>query len=146
MGVLGEGRFSGSDCENGKSTAGIQEKDFAATPQQSPQPGAQRQMEEVEEQEFGACGKYEGNYWWTARGYCNGAEQYLNESDNKKVETEELELLLGPKDSEVDLRFTVMNARRTKVRRFFQIFSSQSRSEFLVVGAPRWDEYSNGFA
>ena len=31
-------------------------------------------------------------------------EQYLNESDSMKVEVEELELLLGPEDSEVDLR------------------------------------------
>ena len=31
-------------------------------------------------------------------------EQYLNENDNMRVEIEELEFLLGPEDSEVDLR------------------------------------------
>ena len=31
-------------------------------------------------------------------------EQYLNENDSMKVDVGELELLLGPEDSEVDLR------------------------------------------
>ena len=31
-------------------------------------------------------------------------EQYLNESDRMMLEIEELELLLGPEDSEVNLR------------------------------------------
>ena len=41
--------------------------------------------------------------------YCKD-DQYLHESDNMKVEIEELELLLGPKESEVDLRCLLMNA------------------------------------
>ena len=35
---------------------------------------------------------------------CAVLEQYLNESDCIKLEIEELELLLGPEDSEVNLR------------------------------------------
>ena len=50
------------------------------------------------------------------------------------MEIEELELLLGPEDSEVDLREILMNARKKKGRRIFEIFSSQGPSEFLVVG------------
>ena len=41
-------------------------------------------------------------------------EQHLDRSENMKVEIEELELLLGPEDSEVDLRNVVMNARKEK--------------------------------
>ena len=52
-------------------------------------------------------------------------EQYLNESDNMKVEIEELELLLGPEDSEVDLRSILMNAKRKKDRRIFEISSAR---------------------
>ena len=67
--------------------------------------------------------------------------QFLTESDKMKVELEELELLLGPEDSEVDLKFTVMNAKWKKGRRIFQIFSTQGQCESLVVSAARWDEY-----
>ena len=89
------------------------------TLQQRPQPpleGMPRQME-VEDQEFGACEEEcEGEHRWTARDRTNVAkmEQYLNESDTMKVEVGELELLLGPEDSEVDLRYTLMYARRKK--------------------------------
>ena len=46
-------------------------------------------------------------------------EQHLNEGDNMKVEIEELELLLGSEESEVDLKFIVMNATRKQGRRLF---------------------------
>ena len=67
---------------------------------------------EVEDQEFGACGKeFEGEHLWTARDRTDIAkmEQYLNESDILKVEVGELELLLGPG---VDLRFLLLSAKR----------------------------------
>ena len=38
-------------------------------------------------------------------------EQYLCESDNMKVEVEELELLLGPEDSEIDWRYILGSQR-----------------------------------
>ena len=43
---------------------------------------------------------------WTARGrvVVKRMEQYLDETDSPKVEAEELEHLLGPEDSEVDVR------------------------------------------
>ena len=61
-------------------------------------------------------------------------EQCLNESDNMKVEIEELELLLGPEDSEVDLSSILMI-----VKRIFQIFITQDPSDFLVVNTLRWE-------
>ena len=42
-----------------------------------------------------------------------------------KVEVEEVELLLGPEDSEVDLRHILMYARKKKGRKIFEIFSSK---------------------
>ena len=60
-----------------------------------------------------------------------------------KVETDMLEhCLLGPEESEVDIWHIAMNARSEKRRRLFHIFSGQGQSEFLVVSAARWDEYS----
>ena len=93
--------------------------------------------------EFGACEKeYEGEHRWTARDrtVITKMEQYLKESDNMKVEVEDLELLLGPEDSEVDIRYILMNARRKKGRRISQIFSSKGPSDFLVVNSLRWEK------
>ena len=73
------------------------------TPQQSLQPSLEDVPRQVEDQEFGGCGKeYEGEHRWTAleRTIIAKMEQYMNESDNMKVEIEELELLLGPEDSQ----------------------------------------------
>ena len=47
-------------------------------------------------------------------------EQYLNQSDSMRVEIEELESLLGPEDSEVDLRQILRYARRNKGGRIFR--------------------------
>ena len=57
-------------------------------------------------------------------------EQYLNDSDCMKLEIEELELLLGPEDSEVNLRHTLRNASR-RDGRMLDIFSSKEKSEQL---------------
>ena len=61
--------------------------------------------------------EYEGEHRWTARDGTVIAkmEQYLNEYDNMKVEIEELEFLLGPEDSEVDLKQILWYARRKNV-------------------------------
>ena len=79
----------------------------------------------------------EGGYRWNARDRTVTArmEQYLNESDSLKEEVEELELLLGPEDSEVDLRHILRCATR-RDRRMFDIFS---RSEQLAASRMRWD-------
>ena len=66
-------------------------------------------------------------------------EQYLNESDIVNVEFEELELLLGPEDSEIDMMYIVMNARRRKGRQIFQILGTQGPSEFLIGRTLRWE-------
>ena len=66
-------------------------------------------------------------------------EQYLNESDCMKLEMKELELLLGPEDSEVNLRRILRNASR-RGGRLFEIFSLKEKSEHLVASKVRWDE------
>ena len=58
-------------------------------------------------------------------------EQYLNESDS----------LLGPEESEVDIRHVVMNAQGKKRHRLCQILSAQGQSEFSVVSAARSDRF-----
>ena len=51
--------------------------------------------------------------------------------------------LLGPEESEVDIRHIETNARDKKNdARLFRIFIGQGQSEFSVVSAARWDEYS----
>ena len=66
-------------------------------------------------------------------------EKYLNESDCLKLEIEELELLLGPEDSEVHLRHILRNGSR-RGGRIFEIFSSKEKSKHLVASKVRWDE------
>ena len=80
----------------------------------------------MEDQEFAACGKeYGGEHSWTARDRVVIARmgQHVDRSESLKVEVEELEPLLGPEDSEVDIRHIAMNARSKKRRRHFHIFS-----------------------
>ena len=80
---------------------------------------------EVTDQEF-ACGKeYEGEYRWTARDRVIARREHLDRSESQKVGVEELELLLGPEDPQLDLRFILVNARRKKGRRIFEILSSK---------------------
>ena len=91
---------------------------------------------EVEDQESGSCEmEYEGEQRFIER-----LEQYLNENDNMMVEIEELELLLGPEDLEVDVRQISRYARRKKGRRIFEIFTSKGQGESLVASGVRWDE------
>ena len=46
-------------------------------------------------------------------GFCKKKkEDYLNKRDSVKVEVEELELMMSPEDSEVHLRYILMNASR----------------------------------
>ena len=89
------------------------------TPQQSLQPSieAMQLQMEVEDQENDSCGmEYGGEHRWSARGRTVIArmEQHLNENDSTKVEIEELELLLGPEDSEVHLRYIWRCATKKK--------------------------------
>ena len=51
--------------------------------------------------------------------------QYLNDNDSMRVEIEELDSLLGPEDSEVDLRQLLRYARRKKGGRIFESFSTK---------------------
>ena len=52
----------------------------------------------------------------------------LNKKDCLKWDIEELELLMGPKDSEVNLRKKLMNASR-RSSRVVEIFSTKEKSE-----------------
>ena len=62
-------------------------------------------------------------------------EQYLNENDNMRNEVEELEFLLIPEDSEVDLTQLLRYVRRKNGGRIFEIFSSKGQSEVWVPAA-----------
>ena len=44
-------------------------------------------------------------------------ENYLDESDDMKVEVGELELLMGPEDSEVDLMYILTHADEQQAKR-----------------------------
>ena len=92
------------------------------TPQQGLQPSiaAMQLQMEVEDQENCSCGiEYGGERRWTARDRAVIARmsQYQDDSESLKVEDEELELLLGPEDSDVDLRQILMYARKKRVAR-----------------------------
>ena len=60
--------------------------------------------------------KFEGEHLARGRKVIARMKQYLNENDSMKVEVAELELLLGPENSEVDLRHILRYARRIKER------------------------------
>ena len=49
-------------------------------------------------------------------------EQHLNEDDNMRVEIEELQFMLGPEDSKVDLKQILRYAKRKKGGRIFEHF------------------------
>ena len=66
-------------------------------------------------------------------------EQYLNEHDNMKVEIDELELMMGPEDAEVNLRYILRNASR-RGSRIFEIFNARERREHSVASTGRWLE------
>ena len=57
-------------------------------------------------------------------------EKYLNESDCMKLDTEELELPLGPEDCEVNLSHILRNASR-RGSRLFEIFNSKEKRRAL---------------
>ena len=124
-----------------KAPPASRRKIMPPTPQQSPQPSieAMQLKMEVEDQEF-VC---KGEYWWTAcdRVVIARMEQYLDRSESMKLEIEELELVIGPEDSEVAFGHFLMYARKKKGRKIFETFSSKGPSEFLVVSRARWDEY-----
>ena len=96
---------------------------------------------EMEDQEYHSRGmEYGGEHRWTARDRAVMArmKQYLDRIESLKVEIEELEYgLLGPEEAEVDMRHIAM---------LFHFFIGQGHSEFLAVGAARWNEYSRMLA
>ena len=66
-------------------------------------------------------------------------ESYLNKSDCLKLKIEGMGLLMGPEDSEVNLRYIKTNASR-RISRISEIFSTKENSEHLVASKVRWDE------
>ena len=53
-------------------------------------------------------------------------ENYLDESEDMKVQIEALELLMDPEDSEVCLRYILTHARR-RGNRIFAIFTTKEK-------------------
>ena len=71
----------------------------------------------------------EGSSWSSCeRKVIAKIEAYLNKHDNVKVEVEELKLMVGPEDSEVNLRKISMNASKSG-RKCFEILSTKERNE-----------------
>ena len=66
-------------------------------------------------------------------------ENYLNKSDCLKLETEELELLMGPEDSEVNLRY-ILTSASSRSSRIFASFITKEKSEHFVASKVRQDE------
>ena len=64
----------------------------------------------------------------------------LVKDDSIKVGIWELESLLGPEDSEVDLTQTSRYARRKKGSRIFEIFRSKGQSGHLAASRMRWND------
>ena len=58
--------------------------------------------------------------------------KYLNKSDCLKLEIEELELLMGQEDSEVNVRKILTRVNR-RGSRIFEIFSTKEKSEQFVA-------------
>ena len=87
--------------------------------------GARIQRERITKQDIDEFRATIGCLGWNA---IAKMEQYLNHSDCMKLEMEELELLLGPEDSEVNLRHMWRNASR-RSGRIFEVFSSKEKSE-----------------
>ena len=56
-----------------------------------------------------------------------------------KLEIEELELLFGPEDSEINLRHVLRNASM-RSGSIFEIFYPNENSEHSVASKVRWDE------
>ena len=70
-----------------------------------------------------------------------GMENYVDKSDDMKLEIEELELLMDPEDSAVDLRYILTHAR-TRESKIFEIFSTKEKRPLCgkqkpFVGVPR---------
>ena len=121
----------GVNCEGTpvKAPPASRRKIMPPTPQQSSYSSIETKQwqTEVEDQEIGRNEKeFEGQHRWNVRDRTVIArmEQYLNESDCMKLENEELELLLGPADSGVNLRDILRYASR-RSGRIFEIFSSK---------------------
>ena len=90
------------------------------TPQQSSSPS-------IEEMQWQTEMGVQGSSWSAVeRTVIARMENYLNEKDCLKLEIEELELLMGPEDSEVNL--ILMNASR-RGSRIFEIFSTKEKRE-----------------
>ena len=59
-------------------------------------------------------------------------ENYLDKSDDMKLEIEVLELLMGPEDSELNLMSFLTHARRNGSR-ILEIFSTKEKSDHSVA-------------
>ena len=105
-----------------------------------PTPQQMSQHSSIEDMQWGTEMEVQGSSWSAReRTVIARMEKYLNESDCMNLAIEELELLLGPEDSEVNLRYILTNASRRGIR-IFEIFSTEEKSEHLVASKVRWDE------
>ena len=100
------------------------------TPQQSP-------LSFIEDLQWQTEMEVQGSSWNAReRTVIVRMEKYLKESDCLKLEIEELELLLGPEDTEVNLRFFQTHAR-SRGSRIFEILSTKRKIDHLVASKVR---------
>ena len=60
-----------------------------------------------------------------------------------EVDIEELQYyLIGPDESDVDIRHITASARGEKQQRLLHTFSQQGVSQFMVASVARWDEHA----
>ena len=83
----------------------------------------------IEETQWQTEMEVQGSSWIARRKTVTAKmEKYLTASECLKVEIEELELLMAPKDSEVNLRYMFRNASR-RGSRIFEICNTKQKSE-----------------
>ena len=80
---------------------------------------------------------------WSARErtIISRTKQFLEERKTIKVDIEELEILLGPDDIDVDFRRILEEARVEKRCEKFETFRTDGPSKFVVVSRSRWDKH-----
>ena len=94
----------------------------------------------TEEMQWQAETEAQGSIWSAReRTVITKMENYLDGSDDMKLDVGELELLMGQEDSEVDLRYILAHARR-RCSRIFEIFRTREKSD-QVASRNRWLEY-----
>ena len=126
-----------------------EEMKYEGSPVKAPPPSRRRMMPPtprqsssmpIEEMQWQTEMEAQGSCWGARdRTVFAGMENYLNKNDCFKLDIEELELLLGPEDPDVNLRYILTHASRMGSN-IFEVFSMKEKGGHLVASKVRWDE------